>query len=398
MPLVFKIKDITIKDITMLDSNKIIIVIGIGSYNDIGLIRSCGENNFKVIYITTPDDHPIKINKSKYVIETYFFEFSEKNILSKIFEVSNRFTNKNFYIFPASDNIVEILDKNYDKLPANIITSHAKGKVNDLMDKTLMAEMAKNAGLSVPSTISITSNNLNQLSKYLENIPFPIIVKPVKSINGNKSDIKIFQNESNLFQYLQFLFSQGYNEVLLQEYIHNKSSKEIGITGIAYENGNIEFYGWIEKYRNRFNINNFGKYIPRIDIECKNQLKRYIKETGYRGIFDTDFILMNDKLYFIECNFRNGAYGYAVTKAGFNMPVNWIRSNNNSKKTGKLKTITFMEERTDILNVLDGSVSSIKWVKDLFRTNSFLWWNWKDPIPLIRIPSFIKNKLSKCFK
>lgn len=50
-----------------------------------------------------------------------------------------------------------------------------------------------------------------------------------------------------------------------------------------------------------------------------------------------------------------------------------------------------MEERSDFLNVLDGSISLWHWLRDVFSTNVFLFWNRKDIKPLLRVPYFIKK-------
>lgn len=375
----------------------IAVVIGIGSYNDLGIIRSCGERGVRSIYISSSIGNPIPIHKSKYLLNTIFDQINEENLLEHIKNISQKFSDSQIFIFPASDNAVEICDKNYNKLPKNIISSHAYGGLIHLMDKNVMTSMAFKAGLTVPKTFELKKSDTLNNSNFPENFNFPLIIKPVNSIKGSKNDIQICKEFESLKENCDRLFEKGYKSVLIQEYIHNSSSREIGITGISYPDGTVEIHGWIEKYRNRSNINNFGEYFPYQKIDCLKELTEYIKSTKYIGIFDTDFILKDGKLYFIECNFRNGAYGYAVTTSGFNMPYNWISNykNENKKKNAILKPILFMEERTDVLNVLDKTMKPIHWLKDCMRTNTFLWWNWKDPKPLLRIPVFIKDKFRK---
>ena len=122
-------------------------------------------------------------------------------------------------------------------------------------------------------------------------------------------------------------------------------------------------------------------------------LKRYVLSTGYVGIFDTDFILNRGELYFIECNFRNGAYGYCTTAAGFNMPEYWATGGEYGLKHA-LKDIVFMDERTNLLNVLNGNIPLLRWLKDVLRTDTFLFWNRRDPAPYFRIPAGIKQKFA----
>ena len=366
----------------------IAVIIGIGSYNDLGIIRSCGEAGVQPIYITN-DSHPIiPIWKSKYLLETIVSEISEDKILS-ILVVLWRKYNKKLVVFPASDNAVKILDDNYNKLPKDIIISHAKGKIGNLMNKAIMANFALSAGLNVPRTIEfdLTTPHVDCILNY------PLIIKPIKSLEGEKSDITICKNNLEFEKSSLILKRKGYKKILIQDYIHSETSREIGITGISYLNGEIEIHGYIDKIRNRSNINNFGKYFPNQELPIHASLKEFMRECGYIGIFDTDFIENDGKLYFIECNYRNGAYGYATTFAGFNMPLRWV---NNclgiaNDDISDLRDVTFMEERTDFLNVLDKTMTFRSWLKDFINTDVCLFWNKRDIKPLLRMPNFIKK-------
>ena len=377
----------------MKKNNKIkAIIAGNGSYNDLGLIRSCGEMGFHSIYFIDGSQLVVPIYKSRYIDSYYFMDFTEENLKERIDELSQN-NDIQYIVFPASDRAVLLFDILVSKLKLqkNVFVSHAHGNMRNIMDKSIMAQMALESKLEVPQTILYKLD-----SKDIElTLEFPIIIKPVCSVDGEKSDITIVWTSSEFQKSLQKLKCKGYKEILIQEYIHTSNSKEIGITGIAYPNGDVEIYGYIEKIRNKNRVNNYGIYYPYMNPQCIDLLKSYIKTTGYIGIFDTDFIFDNGKFYFIECNFRNGAYGYCTTKAGFNMPVRFIQKVveevNLPTPPVNLKKTTFMEERTDIFNVLDHSITLKKWVKDFCSVDTFLWWNMKDPKPLLRIPYFIKK-------
>ena len=370
----------------MRKTNILSIVIGIGSYNDLGIIRSCGEMGIPSIYIFHGKELIIPINKSKYIEE--FHHIDNLNSISKLFsQISHQYSNFLFYIFPASDSAVQVIDIIHDSLPPRFYAPHAKGRMDVIMDKEKMAEWAKDAGLEVPFT-----QNINLETDNITSVKLPVILKPVKSIEGEKSDITVCKTISEYKEAICCFRGKGYQQVLVQEYIHSANTQEIGISGIAHFDGTIEIHGIIEKKRNRANINNFGKFIPNVNEELVQALKRYILSCGYVGLFDTDFIFNEGTYYFIECNFRNGAYGYCITKAGFNMPYRWIcNSIGQLYKPVKMKSIIFMEERTDVLNVLDGSMPLYRWILDVIRSDTFLWWNWKDPGPMIRIPYSVKK-------
>lgn len=359
------------------------IVVGIGSYNDIGIIRSCGEVGINSIYINTNRFDLVPIWKSKYIKEFLYID-NEIDIIDFIRQRAKSEPHNQFFLFGASDASTLLFDRNFDRLPSNVICQHANGRLEELMDKDVMGRMATESGLIIPKSRKINLNNQPSISV------LPVILKPLESVKGHKSDITVCYTETEFIKALEDLKNKGYTSILEQQYIHSPDSKEIGITGVSYPNGLVEFFGFIHKIRNRSNINNFGKYYPKQTIECSEALKNFVKSTGYIGIFDTDFILDNNTMYFIECNFRNGAYGYSVTSAGYNMPEHFI-SGQALLTAGTLRDITFMEERTDLLNVLDKSISPFRWLRDLVSTDTFLWWNRHDPKIILRVPYGIKK-------
>lgn len=357
------------------------IVIGIGSYNDLGLIRSLGEVGVKSIYLYS-QHLVVPIYKSKYVLDHKMLPTQVSSIKAEICHILDSYSPKKLVVFPASDDAVLVMDQIQASLPKNVITSHAHGIINELMDKSLMDRMAKDAGLLTPMT------KLVDMSSYNCPIDFPIIIKPVKSIDGNKSDIRVCFDKDSYNCAIDDYKKKGYKSALIQQYLKNDSSREIGITGVSMPNGEIVIHGYIDKIRNRSNINNFGIYNPNDNPDCLKSIASYIKTTGYVGVFDTDFIEFNGKLYFIECNFRNGAYGYCTTRAGVNMPAMFAGIAYTSRKP---RRVVFMEERTDLLNMLHKSISVYQWIKDILRTDVFLWNNLRDPRPMLRIPESIKR-------
>jgi len=52
-------------------------------------------------------------------------------------------------------------------------------------------------------------------------------------------------------------------------------------------------------------------------------------------------------------------------------------------KAFHIRKVTFMEERTDILNALQGKISKTKWLRQLLGADVLLWWNWRAPMPML---------------
>ncbi len=366
----------------------IAVVIGNGGYNDIGQIRSCGEFGMDVIMIA-PDGILMPINKSIYVKEWIKASIdNQQSLLSIIQNIASKYPNREIILYPATDLSACMIDNAYEKLSEFAIAPHANGNLRTLMDKSVMVEIAQKSNFNVPESVVL------DLHEYTtSNLPIPCIIKPLRSIFGEKSAITICHDSESTQETLNRYASLGFYDVLVQALVEGNNQEEIAVSGVSNGKGIVLVHGTIHKIRIRGNGSTvFAKYDKSIDSQLTNKINTFIKETGYRGVFDIEFLLNDTGCHFIECNFRNGAYGYAITKAGFNMPgIFYLLATNKPLPDINVKNVTFMEERSDILNVLDHTITPWRWFKDIISTDTFLWWNRRDPYPMLRLPNTIKN-------
>ena len=368
----------------------IAVVIGNGGYNDIGQIRSCGEFGMDVIMIA-PEEILIPINKSIYVKEWIKSSIDNQNSLINITQsIASKYPNREIILYPATDLSACLIDKAYEKLSQFAIVPHANGNLSTLMDKSVMVEIAQKRNLNVPESIVL---DLHEYKYKAKTLPLPCIIKPLRSIFGEKSAITICHDSESIQTTLNNYKAHGFYDILVQALVEGNNQEEIAITGVSNGKGVVLIFGTIHKIRIRGNGSTvFAKYNKSIDSQLTNKINEFIKETGFRGIFDMEFLRNEAGYHFIECNFRNGAYGYAITKAGFNMPgLFYLLASSKPLPNINVKNITFMEERSDILNVLDHTISPWRWIKDIISTDTFLWWNRRDPYPMLRCPNIIKK-------
>lgn len=374
-------------------NNNIAVVAGTGSYNDLGMIRSLGEAKIPVIYLTN-GNHVIPIHKSKYIKETIICNFNEEGIVNSILNITKKH-NCNAVLFPTSDSAALIFDEKNKELQDTCIAPHANGNLRKLMDKGVMAELAVKCGINTPKSIRIQPY-VNEIIDY-NNISTPCIVKPLRSVSGEKADITVCYSEEELNSCLNS-FAAKQVEVIIQDYIEKPNLKEICITGVSAADKDIFIAGQINKYRIIGNGSTcYGQYTPEIDETLKEKVRKYISATRFTGIFDIEFLIDEEgQEHFIECNFRNGAYGYATTRGGFNLPsffFHAMTTNGEIEVPSNLHAVVFMEERSDILNVKQKRISLSQWLKDVCKTDVFLFSNRKDIGPMIRVPHFIKHLL-----
>ncbi|WP_100010094.1 ATP-grasp domain-containing protein [Lentibacillus sediminis] len=365
-----------------------VIVLGGNHHNELGIIRSLGEVGCKVYFIAVNVKNSFVV-KSKYITD-YWFAFEEDDLLDILLQ---KFSDGKLkpIIIPSNDDTVAILDKNLDVLKKKFILPNIKNQENAIlkqMNKMQMTNLAEKHGFLVPKGFIFNLNDIENLQSYLDKkeIEYPCIVKPLQSLEGPKSDIIINNNINELAANLKKV-KDKYNEVLIQEYI--RKEEEVGVQGLAQKDAKIIIPSVIKRIRESSTApsTTYAKLInPQMPVEIE-KLKSMIKDLEYKGIFDVDLIVSKGRYYFIEINFRNGAYGYAVTKAGVNMPELWcldaIGKNISISKTTINKRTTLMSEFADFKNIFLKKVNIIKWFSQYITADAHLIINRKDLKPFI---------------
>lgn len=290
-------------------------VIGYEHYNPLGVIRCLGEAGISPTVILL--NNKIKIySKSKYSKKTYYVNSYEEalNIIDGM-----SFTKKPF-IIPCDDNIAELLDLRFDELKDKYYFSNANGKgiISYYENKWNINNLAKECGLDIIKSWNVT------LGEIPSDINYPVITKPIISYPGWKDDYYICNNDEEL----KIAFSKiKCDKVLLQEY-KNKIN-EFAFQGVSACKGKKVFYATQTEYTyllpDYYSMEMIVKK-PEYKEMLANVNKMFSK-IQYEGIFDLEFLLSDDnKLYFLEINFRNSAFIYAPQSVGVNLPVIWANS------------------------------------------------------------------------
>ncbi len=371
----------------------IAIVLGPKCVNATGLIRSLGEVGFYVIFASTYS----KI-ESKYLSGYFRLPDNFDEQLDALTDFIKTLPKKPF-IYTVDDKYNFLLDENYERLSKIAFIPHANGKLKEVSDKAVMADLAYKSGLTVPKTIKIDLHNINDLS-----FKFPVILKPYAGFAGSKGDIKICRLEKEFKKAIDGFKSDGYKKVLCQELIDGKDKFEIGLMGISLESGEVIIPATIRKIRSYpvdRGSTSYAKIIGGIPYVDKEKLENFVRSTGYVGLFDIELIISDGKAYFIEINYRNGQYGYSVTKAGYNLPCYWAKGclGEDVPENLPISEIYYMNERDDKLHVKNGYVSKKQWKKEFKSASAFGTYCKGDNRPFIRqyvkIPDRIKIACKK---
>lgn len=353
------------------------IVIGSKSVNAVGLIRSLGERQFDVTFMSTYS----KI-ESKYTKGYLKLPDDRKKWLALLQKYGQKSKEK-VAMFPTDDDTAFWIDENYEALQQYFIVPHAKGKMRTLADKSVMNEIAKEAELNVPDFIKLSLDKSERKNQY------PIILKPYAGYAGSKGDISICHNDNEYINAIHVLKKQGYKEVLLQQLLDDPKQEEIGLMGMALKNGQVVIPGIIHKirsYPSGKGSTSYARFSSDMSEINEEKIKQFVLTTGYVGIFDIEMIKAYGKYWFIEINYRNGQYGYTPTAAGYNLPANWVYVMKNGKveKCNNLQEIYYINERDDYRHVKEGTINRKEWLKEFHAASAYGMYCPGDQIPFIR--------------
>lgn len=349
------------------------IILGDPFNNTLGLIRSIGEAGIKIILILVGDNDRIFLCKSKYLRHGKVYRINKiddsKEILKKIQNSAYK-----QYLIATNDIAAKYIDLNEEWLSKIYYTPMCGKHIGEYFNKDRQCDLAGKCGFDVPkSFIYSRGNNLDKFNFY------PVLLKPVLSIEGEKSDIHICYNSDDLGHAL----SQHSicNEFIVQEYI--EKDFEINILGVSTDNG-ILCPGGIKKIRHYPTIYSpcsFGKYISvenlNIDI---SPIKKFIATIGYKGLFSVELLRKDNKNYFMEFNFRNDGLAYTATVAGINMPKIYLLSENINPDI-KFNETYMMDLSIDFCHVKEHNISFLSWIKDFIKTKCQLNINIMDLYP-----------------
>lgn len=341
------------------------IVIGYGGTNSTGLIRSLGEAGYRVVFASS-----YSRIESRYVSDYLFLPENAPERTDTLLQFLKNLPSK-AALFTGDDLTNEWIEKNYNEFSRYCYCPYARGRLRAISDKTYMAQLAESVGLRIPET-----RMLEVESAHCSPIAFPVIMKPYAGYAGRKMDIRICRNQTDFQEGVEYLKNNGYSRVVIQKLLESDDLQDLCLMGCSLEDGTVKIPCAIRKIRS-YPMNqgslSFGCVENGILGENIDQLKRFVQETGYVGIFDIDMMVSDGVLYFIEINYRNGQNGYVSTAAGYNIPANWFRGMQGNAMADEtaLKEKYYMDEHCDYKHALEGTLSLRQWLKDLKATSVF---------------------------
>ena len=348
--------------------------------NTLGQIRSLGEKGIKPIAVLV-HKNTFRIDKSKYIGKLYDVKDIEEGLDLIIEKFGNEAVKP--FLFTDRDDVMGLIDRRYNELIDKFYIWNAgeQGRLNKYLNKSEQIKLAEECGFNVPKTEMV------KLGELPHSLQYPIFTKAVDSLNEWwKGCASICNNEEELKTFCKKL---EVNNLILQEYIDKED--ETPIEGISINGGkDIILFGLTKNYR--MTADSFGtfRHIETFDDkDTETCIQKFIQRINYTGAFEIELIIdKQGKAYFLEANFRIAQQNYGYTAFGANIPYIYVKSilcNEIAKDEicyTKKRPFNIMYEFEDFrLFVLSKQISLWQWLKDLKRTDAFLFYNQKDKAP-----------------
>lgn len=351
------------------------VILGDSFNNTLGLIRSLGEVCIPQTLVLAGETDRLHVCQSRYLEKDKIFRVNDVSecmpILKQIADGSHRQV-----ILCTNDRAATFVDEHEEELCADFVTPMAGKHLGEYMNKMRQCELARQCGFDVPTSVIYHKGE-----DFPQDISYPLLLKPLVSINGEKSDIHICRTREDVEAGLNAASHCG--DFIVQEFVEKEY--EINMLGISTEWG-VCIPGGIRKIRHYPTIYSpcsFGEYLPIVDFDFDTAVvQRFMDRVGYRGLFSVELLHKGNKNYFMEVNFRNDGLAYTATAAGINLPAIYMQFDGIPKDI-KVRKTYMMDLSIDYCHVKDGNISFGKWFQDFCKTGCQLNFNRKDIAPTV---------------
>lgn len=358
------------------------LVLGGSHHNTLGVVRALGRMGVMSDIIICDGGNDSFVAKSCYAASCRYVKDEEDALVLMLSEAEG----DRQVVFSCSDRFSAFLARHKEELQNRYLIpgSDSDEGLVYWMNKENMATAARECGLDVPG---------------VGTRQFPIMAKPMSSINGKKDDICILHNAEELKNY-RIRYQNA--DVQYQQFIHKHF--EYQLIGCSLNGGDeVCIPGVAVIIRQPHNTNTgFLRYAELDDTYPVEQCRKFLQRIKYSGLFSMEFLRGKDgKDYFMEINLRNDGNAICVTDAGVNLPYMWYQHCLGMEvPQQKIHPLYCMPEFDDLLKfVLKGKISIFKWIKDIRMSESFMEYAPDDKRPFYgRLSYEFKRLVKKTYK
>ena len=306
-----------------------VVIIGHGTTSRLGIVRALGPLGYHItVIVMVPfrrDGKALQTRRpfdcySKYIDRCFYHYAKDGDGLIQLLIDKCSDPKQKVIILPDSDFSAVTIDDNREKLaPFFLFPFVRNGSVRHWMDKEVQKSLARELGLNVAASHSVTVSS----GKYTipEGIAYPCFTKALMTLSGGKQLFKRCDDPAALCAQLERIGQKQDTTVLIEDF--KEIGTEYAVLGCSDGKGVIipGVIKFIANTSSHFGIALKGIVIPIDGFEdLIARFKAFVLRVGFVGVFDIDFYESGGSMYFGEMNLRFGGSGYAITKLGVNLP------------------------------------------------------------------------------
>lgn len=339
-----------------------VIVIGHGYSIRLSVIRAVAQLGCEVtvIHIGAPVK-PID-TYSQSVKEVLYFNRQEGETgLVKLLMEKCAVEGQKPIIIPTSDFSALAID--HEDIKKHFAVPHINHEISSIehwMNKNHQKALALSVGLNTAGSVVIERGKEGFLIP--EDVKYPCFTKPVSSIGAGKKCQRRCNTPEELKAVLAIADKNNITKVLVEDFINISheyavlgfsDGKEVVIPGV------IKFLKESKKHKG---VALAGEVMPTEGFEdLIDKFSEFIRQMGFVGIFDIDFLENNGVFYFDEMNLRTGGSGAAILKSGVNLPAMFVKSIHgectDNLSQAVIQSATFVNEKMALDDFIDGKMS-----------------------------------------
>ena len=378
------------------NSKGLVVVLSRNYSTGLSVVRSLGSAGYEVDLVASAfrRGRSELVSCSKYVNESVEIvskkvkDGDDIGLLEALLDYRGRYDQKPV-LFPTDDYTTSIMDLNKSLLDDIFIMPEiiggGDGSMTHSMDKRVQSELAKKAGLLIPKEWVFS---LEEEIVIPDDMVYPCFCKPIESVTGYKHEMKMCEDKEDLQSHLHRLrriFDK--RSILVQEFL--EIDNEIDLSGVCLDK-EIIIPAVIKKTQvaqYERGVTLAGKVVDNEEIaEIWDGVIAMMKSFHYFGMFDMEFNIVGDKLYFNEVNLRSGGPNYSYFKSGVNLPALFVKEAFGERHTPEDEKVTalgkhFIYEKVAWDDYLHGMITKQQLNELIDRADIRLLFDDDDPAP-----------------
>lgn len=385
------------KKVVPTEEKPLIVVLSRNYSTGLAVIRSLGSAGYPVDLVASAyrAGNSTLAACSKYVchsvesVSKKVSDGADLELLDALLAYRDRYDIKPI-LFATDDYTASIMDLNKDKLSKIFVMPEILGKgqgsIVESMSKNVQSAIAREVGLPTPKEWII---DLMTIDRGLpQDIVYPCFCKPMESITGYKTEMARCDSEEALLDHLRTIRGKfAERSVLVQEFL--QIDNEIDLGGVCFDQEiiipAIIKKTMVAKYEKGVTL--AGKVVPYEELgEIQEKTKEMLRKFHYVGMFDMEFNVVGDKLYFNEINFRSGGPNFSYFMSGVNLPEIFVKAVTGQEISEEEKQVaefgkSFIYEKVAWDDFIHGFMSRNELDTSIAESDIRLLLNEEDPVP-----------------